>query len=488
RKLYLQKPSFLFSPRNDNKMEVVDTAEEGASSRVNFPLNSQSYNLLTELSSGPQAVVYKAECLPLNSELVAIKAIDFEGRSAQSLIDLIWGAEALTSFLHPNVVSTHCSFIGEDDRYWVVMSFLPAGSLLSVMYDSESGYSEAVVGVVLKEVLKGLVYLHEQGKFHGDIKPGNILLVPNGSVMLADYGVSESCYDPDSGRFRPSLSTATGNDVSYWVAPEKEYSPKWDIWTVGIVAMEMSYGRPPLSLLPGTESLLFQLRKRFGSWKDENMAISNLGSFSEEYKDMVSLCLEQDPAKRPSAEDLLKHPFFLKYDTMEATVIEKHRVDEDKGSTSTGGTQEESDNEEEENYNVEGKNDPEQVENDDQEEANRGCGRFITGWQFNRETVLMDPEFETLSRTDSLGQRIEESNPNAVTAGMEGQITGEAVTSSKEREQMTMAASQGPKPRTEEQMAQEIKALKVALENKKKKNSKLEASLEILNNRIQFMV
>ncbi|PON98700.1 LOW QUALITY PROTEIN: Serine/threonine protein kinase [Trema orientale] len=488
RKLYLQEPSF-FSPRNDNKMEVVDRAEEEeASSRVNFPLNSQSYNLLTELSSGPQAVVYKAECLPLSSELVAIKAIDFDGRSAQSLIDLIWGAEALTSFLHPNVVSTHCSFIGEDDRYWVVMPFLPAGSLLSVMYDSESGYSEAVVGVVLREVLKGLVYLHEQGKFHGDIKPGNILLGPNRSLRLADYGVSESCYDPDSGRFRPSLSSTAGNDVSYWVAPEKEYSPKWDIWTVGIVAMEMSYGRPPLSQLPGTESLLLQLRKRFGSWKDENLAIGNLGSFSEEYKDMVSLCLDQDPAKRPSAEDLLKHPFFLKYDTMEPTVIEKHRVDEDKESTSTGGTKEESDNEEGKNYNGEEKNDNEEVENDDQEEANRGCSRFITSWQFNRETVLMDPEFQTLSRTDSLDQRIEDSNPNTVIAGMEGQITGEAVTSSEEHEQMTMAASQCPKPRTEEEMAQEIKALKVALENKKKKNSKLEASLEILKNRIQFMV
>ncbi|PON53271.1 Serine/threonine protein kinase [Parasponia andersonii] len=219
-------------------MDVVDRANEEASSRVNFLLNSQPYNLLTEISSGPEAVVYKAQCLPLFSELAAIKTIDFEGRSVQSSIDLICGAEVLTSSLsHSNVVPAHCSFMAEDEKFWVVMPFLPGGSVLSVMYDSQFGYSEAIA--------RGL------------------------------------------------------RDVPYWVAPYEGYGPKWNIWTLGIVAMEMSYGRPPLSQLPGTESLLLRLRKRFGSWKYEKVAISNLWSFSEEYKDVVSLCLDKDPAKRP---------------------------------------------------------------------------------------------------------------------------------------------------------------------------------------------
>ncbi|PON53270.1 Serine/threonine protein kinase [Parasponia andersonii] len=409
-------------------MEVVHRAEEEASSRVNFPLNTQSYNLLTEISSGHQAVVYKAECLPSNSELVAIKSIDFDRRLAYiSLVDVVGGAEVLTSSLsHSNVVSAHCSFMAEDEKYWVVMPFFPGGSVLSVMYDSQFGYSEALVSVVLREVLKGLIYLHGQDKYHGDLKTGNILLGPNGSIKLADYGVSESWYDLDSGRFRPTLDAATGNDVPYWVPPEKiVYSPKWDIWTVGIVALEMSYGRPPLSQLPGTESLLLRIRKRFGSWKYEKTAESNLWVFSEEFKGMVSLCLDQDLTKRPSAEDLLKHPFFLKYDKMGPDVIERYlvqgfpSVEERRYSranvsgtrtTTTSGTKWVNDSKE-------GKNDSEKGE----EKANNDkipdyLRRFISDWVYNKGTVLMHPVFETESENDCLVRRINEWNLNAAAA------------------------------------------------------------------------
>ncbi|PON83340.1 LOW QUALITY PROTEIN: Serine/threonine protein kinase [Trema orientale] len=402
-------------------MEVVHRAEEEeASSRVNFPLNTQSYNLLTEISSGPQAVVYKAECFPSNSELVAIKSIDFDRRLAYiSLVDVVGGAEVLTSSLsHPNVVSAHCSFMAEDEKYWVVMPFFLGGSVLSVMYDSQFGYSEALVSVVLREVLKGLVYLHGQDKYHGDLKTGNILLGPNGSVMLADYGVSESWYDLDSGRFRPTLDATTGNDVPYWVPPEKiVYSPKWDIWAVGIVALEMSYGRPPLSQLPGTESLLLRIRKRFGSWKYEKTAERNLWIFSEEFKDMVSLCLDQDLTKRPSAEDLLKHPFFLKYDKMGPDVIERYlvqgfpSVEERRSSkakvsgtraTTISGTKRVNDSKE-------GKNDNEKGE----EKANDDKIPDYLGFTTRRQC---HPVFETESENDWLVRRINEWNLNAAAA------------------------------------------------------------------------
>ncbi|PON83341.1 LOW QUALITY PROTEIN: Serine/threonine protein kinase [Trema orientale] len=311
-------------------MDVVDRANEEASSRVNFPLNLT----ICSPKSVPDHKLSFTKPNASPSELVAIKTIDFEGRSVQSSIDLICDADSLTSSVsHPNVVPAHCSFMAEDEKFWVVMPFLPGGSVLSVMYDSQFGYSEAI---------------------------------------LADYGVSESWYDPDSGRLRrPPLDTNAANDVPYWVAPDEGYGPKWDIWTLGIVAMEMSYGRPPLSQLQGTESLLLRLRKRFGSWKYEKVAISNLWSFSEEYKDMVSLCLDKDPAKRPSAEDLLKHPFFLKYNKMGPEVIEKYLVrgfpsveerrskaretsldnwfEGRQSSTTTSGAKEENDSGEEEN-------------------------------------------------------------------------------------------------------------------------------------------
>ncbi|PVH62810.1 hypothetical protein PAHAL_3G406700 [Panicum hallii] len=295
---------------------------------VKYPLDAESYRLLCKIGSGVSAVVYKAVCLPLGSSaVVAIKAIDLE-RSRANLDDVWREAKAMALLSHRNVLRAHCSFtVGS--HLWVVMPFMGAGSLHSILsHGFPDGLPEPCVAVVLKDTLRALCYLHEQGRIHRDIKAGNILVDSDGSVKLADFGVSASIYETgpaaSSGPIHAPPPAALGsscfNDLAgtpYWMAPEVihshvGYGIKADIWSFGITALELAHGRPPLSHLPPSKSMLMRItsRVRLEDAEATTSASAKRKKFSKAFKDMVSSCLCQEPAKRPSAEKLLRHPFF----------------------------------------------------------------------------------------------------------------------------------------------------------------------------------
>lgn len=307
--------------------------------QARYPLDAGSYRLLCKIGSGVSAVVYKAACVPLGSAVVAIKAIDLERSRAN--LDEVWReAKAMALLSHRNVLRAHCSFtVGS--HLWVVMPFMAAGSLHSILsHGFPDGLPEQCIAVVLRDTLRALCYLHEQGRIHRDIKAGNILVDSDGSVKLADFGVSASIYEtapstssafsgpinhapPPSGA---ALSSSCFNDMAgtpYWMAPEVihshvGYGIKADIWSFGITALELAHGRPPLSHLPPSKSMLMRITSRVRLEVDASSSSSEGSSsaarkkkkFSKAFKDMVSSCLCQEPAKRPSAEKLLRHPFF----------------------------------------------------------------------------------------------------------------------------------------------------------------------------------
>ncbi|XP_058200565.1 serine/threonine-protein kinase BLUS1 [Rhododendron vialii] len=284
--------------------------------RTNYPLDPHSYRILDEIGRGVSAIVYKAICDPMDSALVAIKAIDFN-KSRTDFDTVRREAKTMSLLSHPNILKAHCSFMAES-RLWVVMPFMSGGSLQSIMGSLyPNGLSEQCIAAVLKEVLHALCYLHGQGHLHRDIKAGNILIDSNGSVKLADFGVSASIYEPNSGHGssarRPMLTDLAG--TPYWMAPEvihshNGYSLKADIWSFGITALELAHGRPPLSHLTPSKTLLMKITKRFRFSDYEKTKSSSSKKFSKAFRDMVGLCLDQDPSKRPCAEKLLKHSFF----------------------------------------------------------------------------------------------------------------------------------------------------------------------------------
>ncbi|KAM1781345.1 hypothetical protein ACFX11_039942 [Malus domestica] len=275
--------------------------------KVQFPLDSTAYENLQEIGSGDKAVVYKAVCIPLNSAIVAIKSVDLD-QSTADFESKLRDTKTL-SLSHPNILSNHCSFTTAERRLWVVMPYMAFGSLQSIIISSPAfpqGLPEPCIAVFLKETLNAMSYLHGQGHAHGDIKPGNILVDSDGSVKLADFGVSVFFYGADH-------STGT-NDTSAMpdmVAPYGD-GCKVDIWAFGIMALELARGCPPLSGLPPLlESQILKVKNRYRFSDYENIIKDFKNKeYSVAFKDLVGSCLDQDPAKRPAAETLLKHSFF----------------------------------------------------------------------------------------------------------------------------------------------------------------------------------
>ncbi|XP_059298960.1 serine/threonine-protein kinase BLUS1 [Lycium ferocissimum] len=289
--------------------------------QILYPLDSTCYRILDEIGRGVSAIVYKAICLPMNSSVVAIKAIDLD-QSKADLDNIRHEAKTMSLLSHPNILKAHCSFT-VDRCLWVIMPFMSAGSLQSIISSSfPDGLSEPCIAIVLKETLNALAYLHNQGHLHRDIKSGNILIDSDGTIKLADFGVSASIYEPISAygsSYSSSSSCLMFTDMAgtpYWMAPEvihshTGYSLKADIWSFGITALELAHGRPPLSHLPPSKSLFMKITKRFRfSDYEKTKNSKDYKKFSKAFKDMVGLCLDQDPFRRPSAEKLLKHPFF----------------------------------------------------------------------------------------------------------------------------------------------------------------------------------
>lgn len=277
-----------------------------------YPHDPNSYQILDEIGRGCSAIVYKALCTT-TSAVVAIKSIDLDRSTTDDYENIRREAKTMSLLSHPNILKAHCSFtVGR--RLWVVMPFMSAGSVQSIISSCfPKGISEPCISTILKETLMGLCYLHDQGHLHRDIKAGNILMDSNGSIKLADFGVSASVYESSSRYLM--LNDITG--TPYWMAPEvihshNGYSYKADIWSFGITALELAYGRPPLSHLPFSESLAMKITKglRFSDYQKEEEKGNKNPKLSKYFKDMVGLCLDQDPFRRPTAEKLLKHYFF----------------------------------------------------------------------------------------------------------------------------------------------------------------------------------
>ncbi|KAI7749222.1 hypothetical protein M8C21_002828 [Ambrosia artemisiifolia] len=269
-----------------------------------FPVNAEDYKLYEEVGEGVSASVYRALCVPLNV-IVAIKVLDLE-KCNNDLDGIRREVQTMSLINHPNLLRSYCSFT-TGHNLWVIMPFMAGGSCLHIMKTSyPEGFEEPVIATVLREVLKALVYLHAHGHIHRDVKAGNILVDNNGSIKLADFGVSACMFD--TGDRQRSRNTFVGTPC--WMAPEvmqqlHGYDFKADIWSFGITALELAHGHAPFSKYPPMKVLLMTLQNA-----PPGLDYERDKKFSKSFKDLVAACLVKDPKKRPSSDKLLKHPFF----------------------------------------------------------------------------------------------------------------------------------------------------------------------------------
>ncbi|OWZ18768.1 STE/STE20/FRAY protein kinase [Phytophthora megakarya] len=279
-----------------------------------WPTTASEYQIIEQIGQGAFAKVWKAYCAPKKIH-VAIKIMDLE-KITTSFEDIRAEVQTMKMTNHPNVLKCYCSFVHKD-QLWLVTQLMNKGSCLHVMNLLKKkglgeGLKEEFVAVILHETLKGLQYFHENGQIHRDIKAGNILLDSEGHVVIADFGVSG--WMMEGGDRRKNRQTFVGTPC--WMAPEvmeqvRGYDYKADIWSLGITALELAKGYAPYARFQPMKVLLLTLQEDPPSLRTYDDDGSG-HQFGRHFKDVVKLCLQKDPAKRPGTSALLKHSFFKK--------------------------------------------------------------------------------------------------------------------------------------------------------------------------------
>ncbi|NXV72547.1 M3K19 kinase, partial [Atlantisia rogersi] len=245
------------------------------------------------LTSHGQLIAVKQVVLDTSDQLTTEK----EYQKLHEEVDL------LKTLKHINIV-TYLGTCLEDNILSIFMEFVPGGSISSII-NRFGPLPEIVLCKYTKQILQGVAYLHDNCVVHRDIKGNNVMLMPNGIVKLIDFGCARRlAWVSLSGTQSEMLKSVHG--TPYWMAPEvineSGYGRKSDIWSVGCTVFEMATGKPPLASMDRIAAMFY-----IGAHRGLMPSLPD--RFSSTAVDFVRACLTRDQHERPSALQLLDHPF-----------------------------------------------------------------------------------------------------------------------------------------------------------------------------------
>ncbi|XP_019404646.1 PREDICTED: serine/threonine-protein kinase PAK 5 isoform X2 [Crocodylus porosus] len=225
---------------------------------------------------------------------VAVKKMDLRKQQRREL--LFNEVVIMRDYHHENVVDMYNSYL-VGDELWVVMEFLEGGALTDIV--THTRMNEEQIATVCLSVLKALSYLHNQGVIHRDIKSDSILLTSDGRIKLSDFG-----FCAQVSKEVPKRKSLVG--TPYWMAPEVisrlPYGTEVDIWSLGIMVIEMIDGEPPYFNEPPLQAMRRIRDNLPPRVKDIHKVSSVLRAF-------LDLMLVREPSQRATAQELLRHPF-----------------------------------------------------------------------------------------------------------------------------------------------------------------------------------
>ncbi|KAJ5747824.1 uncharacterized protein N7511_009520 [Penicillium nucicola] len=266
----------------------------------------QDYQLGDCLGKGAFGSVYRA--LNWNTgETVAVKQIKLTDLPKSELRVIMLEIDLLKNLDHPNIVKYH-GFVKSAETLNIILEYCENGSLHSIAKNF-GRFPENLVGLYMSQVLHGLLYLHEQGVIHRDIKGANILTTKEGLVKLADFGVASRT---------TGLSESSVVGTPYWMAPEvielSGATTASDIWSLGCTVIELLEGKPPYHNMQPMPAL-------FRIVNDDHPPFSQ--GASPAVKDFLMQCFQKDPNLRVSARKLLKHPWIVNARRSDSVVPKK---------------------------------------------------------------------------------------------------------------------------------------------------------------------
>ncbi|XP_035901191.1 serine/threonine-protein kinase PAK mbt [Anopheles stephensi] len=252
--------------------------------------NLENYTKIGEGSTGTVCIATDKS----TGRQVAVKQMDLRKQQRREL--LFNEVVIMRDYHHPNIVETYSSFL-VNDELWVVMEFLEGGALTDIV--THSRMDEEQIATVCKQCLKALSYLHSQGVIHRDIKSDSILLASDGRVKLSDFG-----FCAQVSQELPKRKSLVG--TPYWMSPEVisrlPYGPEVDIWSLGIMVIEMIDGEPPFFNEPPLQAM-----RRIRDMPPPKL--KNSHKVSSRLQNFLDRMLVRDPVQRATASELLAHPF-----------------------------------------------------------------------------------------------------------------------------------------------------------------------------------